>query len=228
MGKGMLENSQLRWRSFALSVLGVAVIAAIGIKYFIDHRDDPPTPGQTDVDAQGVGARVDWTKGKVLTRPARPEEYEFREPAGILETPREVSGDGSPLYPGSWFGLEAGSSIQLITTGNFILILDGPGEFLFEDARREDGDGVTSKGKHVLFFRVKRGSLRAKKHDYDDGQHWLQVTVPKGKVLLEQGEIGVETNPEGNGRFWVVAGKVVYRPKDGPRQADLPRGIYPL
>lgn len=227
MGKGMLEPGKRSWLAFFISVAVVVGLAAIGLRYFLEHRDDPPVPGQTDVDEQGVAARVQWVKGKVVTRPAHLEEYSFREPTGIVENPREVEGKDAPLYAGSWIGLEAGSSMQLKTNGNFIMILDGPGEYLFEDARRQD-DNEVSKSKHVLLFRMKRGMLRAKRHDYDPSQHWLQVIVPKGRIILEQGEIGVETHRPGSGRFWVVSGKVTYRPNEGQRRADLPRGIHHL
>lgn len=208
--------------AFPLAAIGLTASVVAGVLYYRAHRDDPPLPSRTDVDAQGGGAKVDWVKGVVKTRPARLEEYEFREPQGEVEEPRPITGAGAVLQPGSWYGLEAGGSMQLLTYGNFLLILDGPGEFLFQDARGDE------TGRHVLLFAMKRGTLRAKKHDHDPGHHWLQLTVPKGRLILEQGELGVESDAAGNGRFWIVSGKAVYRPNEGDRRADLPKGVYPL
>ncbi len=212
----------MSWRKWLL-VLVLFVLSGAAVRYFLIHRDDPPSVAQVDVDPAGVAARTDWVRGEVRVRPARPEEFEFRLPDGPVEPFLVMSGSKAPISPGTYFEVSAGAALQMSTNGNFIVAIDGPGSFVFENARRD-----SDSGRRTLTLRLKHGTLRAKRHDQDSAEHWLELYTPRGRLILQQGEIGIEVNQEGLGRFWIVSGTVVFRGADGTRRENLQKGVYPL
>jgi hypothetical protein len=110
--------------------------------------------------------------------------------------------------------------VYTTTSGNWIVVMEGSGEFVFENAST-NADRTIHSG---LWF-VRSGTFRAKPHDYDKGDHWLEIRTPKARVFLRKAEIGMRISEGGGGQIWLARGNATVVWNDGRRKELLPKGL---
>lgn len=199
--------NRIIWMFGVLGVLGAGG-AAFYYGYWLPHRDEFPSLAITDLDARGFAAKLERANGPAFKRIGESGQWQ------------EI-GTGDGLVLGTMIRLDRGSSVTYQTAGNWIVVMDGPGEFLFEDAKRTTDSGVRS-----VQFQVKQGLLRLKPHTGDlETVHWAQVTITKARIVVEQGEIGVEVSSAGDAKTWLMDGKgIIFKP-DGSRERMGLKGL---
>lgn len=203
-------------------VLGAA--GGVGYYYYL-HRDDPPRPAEVDVAGEDHNAgKVEALGGTILTRSIQAgdlEQVALTSPAPAPTTPGWTPlRDQGPIYLNTLFHVPAKQGVRLSSHGQWLFSLEGEGEYAFEDARIDRKKNLVTN----VFF-VRQGTFRAKPHDYDPREHWLEIRTPAAKVLIHQGEIGMRISPGGHGTVWLMQGKGVVVTPDGRRRELSFRGM---
>jgi hypothetical protein len=207
----------------ALALLVVAALGALIYYQLFRRRDGVPELPYPDLNAERFAATCDNLTGVAFTRTVTPEDLRA---SAISPAPAEGAPGWTPVkigtrfHLGSLFHVRPQGHLQMNTVGNWIVALDGEGEFILEEARTDEKRTV-----HTNVWNVKKGTFRAKPHDYDKGDHWLQVTVPIARVFVHKGEIGLRVSEGAGGQIWLVSGKATVVWNDG-RRKELPlRGM---
>lgn len=207
---------------YAMAVVLVAAGVYLGVRHFRNQGGIPDLaiPDLNENRQAGVNEKQ---YGTTFMRPATPADEE--SPKVTLASGADPVGwvpakEGEPFLLGTVFHARGQSGLQLLTTGNWIIALDGEGEFIFEDAKRNAGGTV-----HTAFWMIRKGAFRAKPHDYDPSDHWLQIRTPVAKVIVHKGEIGLRITDGGGGQIWLVSGKATIFWNDGRRKELKLRGM---
>ncbi len=217
-------HASSRRRSVVVGVVALAVLAGIGAGVWVYfHRDPFPELPIPDLDDNRSAGKLDRVNGKVFGRASVPKDSEGMElsPEPKADDPQwGALKPGGTYFLGSLFRLAQGGQAQLLTHGGWIVAMDGDGEFILEDARR-DMDGR----RRSMVWTVKRGMFRAKTSQYEGSTQWLEVRTPVGRLILEEGEIGIGVKEGGHGQFWIVTGKIDVLWKDGRRKQLTEKGM---
>ena len=200
-------------------VLFAAAVLALAAIYFVvrQRQHGLPETNIPDLDANKSAGHVDRLQGVAYIRNSVPEDLQNHLLSAVPENSDVAKKSGwvaanqdDKYYLGSLFRLAQGSSLQVLTAGNWLLVLDGDGEFIFEDARTDQ-----EHFSHRATWLVKKGIFRAKPYDYEHGPHELEVVTPTARVLVHSGEIGLKTGEDGKGDVWLMAGKAEVVWNDG-------------
>jgi len=214
----------------ARKVLVAAVVIAISVFGYRTYdryrnRDAPPDLPIPDLNQSRNAGNCDRLTGSVFVRPMNSEDS--RNPkisaAPDLTAPGNewaALAQGAPFNIGTLFHLRPQSTLQLVTSGNWVIALSGEGEFIFEDARTNEGGKI-----HTNFWNLKKGVFRAKPHDYDTTDHWLQITTPVAKVFVHKGEIGLRVAEGGGGQIWLLSGVANVHWNDGRKKSLTLKGM---
>lgn len=223
-------------KSLGFWALGfIVLIFAVGALYFLRAPPEEVVPSEVvepDLDDERKAARTRLLTGTAKMRPLT--SLEMRDE--IFPAPPNQGGQAATL--GSWlsatkdsaffletlFYLPEKSSLKMMTTGSWTILLDGEGMFVFEDARK-NAQGT----KRAVSWYVKKGSFRAKPLTVDGALHWLVLRTPHARLLVKQGEVGVRVNDDGGGQAWLMEGEkaVLYR-STGERVELEPKGVASL
>ena len=231
MGRVLDLWRRLGSRGRSLLVIGGA-IAIVWLLFQFSHRDEPPFLSFSDVDSTGRAGSSELQSGTAYFRIAEADDYEAEviTPAfSYRSTDWMPFKKGNALLLGSLLYLDKKVYVQFITAGSWLIALDGEGDYIFEDAKR-DQEGK----KHTIFWNMKRGMFRAKVHDYDPTDHWLQLRTPFAYIFLRQGEMGLRIDnvkpPPGKRRgvLWHVKGRTIIKWNDGRRKVITEKGLYDL
>ncbi len=220
------KPSTLRWV--------VAVLAGvIAVGFLVQWMQSGGTSGvprlaTPDLDGNRQAGLVELWSGGVKTRLALPEDFSpgrrsvaSADSPGTIWTP--ITQARIPYFLGSLFRLEQKSMVQLTSSGNYLVILDGPGEFVLEDAKRDD-----APSRRVFEWVVHQGGLRAKPNEYEASEQWLVVRTPAVRIEAKESEIGLSVGENGQGKFWLVSGQARLFKKDGSERLIEQRGVYDL
>ena len=118
----------------------------------------------------------------------------------------------SEVYLGWIFQVKEKSAAKILTTGNWWVVLEGEGEFSFDDAKTN-----SQKTKHLGVWSIQRGSLRIKPKDFDPGEHYFKIKTPLAEITLQKGEMGIslEKGGQGRGQIWLYRGNAEIVWKNG-------------
>lgn len=211
------------------------LILAGGALYFLRAPPEEVVPSevvQPDLDEERKAARARLLTGKAKMRPltsiemrdeifpAPPNQAgQVAKQAGWLSVTKD-----SAFFLETLFYLPEKSSLKMMTTGNWTILLDGEGMFVFEDARK-NAQGT----KRAVSWYVKKGSFRAKPSAVDGALHWLVLRTPSARLLVKQGEVGVRVDDNGGGQAWLIEGeKAVLYKSTGERVELEPKGVASL
>lgn len=165
-------------------------------------------------------------KGGAFLRPAGPKDSENFELSRVPSDDLAAQSAGWELiqpkqrfYLETLFYVRPSSSLSVITNGNWIVHLDD-GEFLFWEAKRDEKDQTVTE-----VWIVKQGLFRALVYSGSKRKHWLEVRTPRGKVVVEQGEIGLKVGENGSTQFWVMSGAATAFKRDGTSEKVELRGL---
>lgn len=217
-------------------LLGLALVLALALSlglyfYFSYDRNGMPRLPIVDLFENRFASKWDQQTGTAFVRPLQKSDVEKLElyplPNGQT-TPEALAAEGWTKVQGSGeffleslFSLDIKNALQIITAGNWIVRMDGRGEFYFMDARRDSDAKVRT---NVWF--VKQGLLRVKPHDYDPADHWMEVFTPKARIILHQAEVGIRIHgPGGDGQVWSMKGAVTVERRDGKVSVLAPKNM---
>lgn len=149
-------------------------------------------------------------------RNVTPEDLKPAGAAPASAAPVTSMKEGTQFLLGTLFQTVAGSAISMLTAGNYYVMLQGDGQFVFEDARIND-----DRNAHTAYWFVKKGTFRAKPYEYDPNSHYMEVRTASASIFLEQAEIGMNVYEGGSAQVWLVSGKGHVVWNDG-RRKELP------
>lgn len=193
----------------------LVLLALIGgaAYYFLAPKSDLPSASVQDVNEQGFAMKWDQQTGTAYAM----EGSRSILKSGDIRLPTDENlGNWKKVKRGDQFKTETlfhlpkGGFLQTQTVGNWIFLMDGEGEFAFEDSRKSS-DGKTRTAR----IYVRRGQFRAKPHDRDPNDHWLEVVTNAGKIVVHKGEIGLRVGEEGIGQIWLMTGEAKVTGPDG-------------
>ena len=127
-------------------------------------------------------------------------------------------GQSVPL--GTEFKLAEQSSVQIVTEGNWIVEMDGQGEFSFENALTNADRTI-----HTAYWFVRKGELKIRPKEYDPAEHYMQIRTPIARVFLHRGEAGMKVTEGGGGQIWIYSGTATIVWDDGRRKEIHSRGM---
>jgi hypothetical protein len=200
----------MSWRSRLKLLPVLAIVAAGGIwsyQYWEAHRDELPGLDVDDVSGNRVAGTVDVVRGNAFGASAQGVEF------APLKHP-------STFILGSVFRLNGGSFVQLKTNGNYLVGLDGDGEFVAEKARLSH-----DRTKHTLHWFVRKGTLRVKPNKYDPAEQHVEIRTAIARVRGNKAELGVRVNEAGGGQVWLMSGTAEVIWNDGRRKELKVRGM---
>jgi len=212
----------------------LAAVAGGVAAYFVYRarfaRDRMPAYEEPSLDPERFAARIDRMEGAAFQKIAVESDLLSPEPSVPPGSPEERAAQGWKVVSladrfifGTLFYLPEAKgpgekhSLQLVTAGNWIVLMDGEGEFLFEDARVGRQQGEKGVDVQTGVWRVRRGLLRVKPHDYDPAEHWLEVRAPMATVTVIKGEIGLRVFGPDKGQVWLMSGRAIVEPVRGDR-----------
>lgn len=220
-----LENSppvDLRRFLPLLMIILVGVLGYFGYKRFSRGEGIPNLPDQ-ELNSQGKAGVIEHLQGTALVKPA--ESKDFNSSAISSAAAEGVEGWIAPIakdgfLPETLFHLKPNSSMRVMTAGNWLVAMDGEGEFIFEDGKVD-----AEKKAHSTIWTVKKGTFRAKPHDYDPSTHWIEVKTAAATVYCQQSEFGLRISEGGKGQVWLISGKIIVLWKDGRRKEITQKGM---
>jgi hypothetical protein len=196
----MLDQRGVSRPGLVVGIVAALLIAGASYYLFLRTRSEIPSLSQADSGPDGEGAKVDIAQGPIAWRARGAQAQNAIKP-------------GDRFAVGAQFSLKNGSTLQVMTVGNWLLVLDGEGEFVFDDARRDP-----DRKAHTGIWTMTKGTIRAKPHDYDPADHWLEIRTPKAKIYVHQGEVGARISEGGSGSVWLVKGQAEVVWEDGRRK----------
>lgn len=210
------------WQKALFGVGGAFV--AVGVYFLVQWltRDSVPDLPLTDVNTNNQAGLIASIKGKAQVRTWVPEEEITPDlPVAPLRV-AEVRGT-FPL--GTLFKVEKDSAVQTWTVGDWLVSVEDEGEFVFEDARKNDAGTI-----HVQNWILRRGTMRIKVADnrVGVGQHILVIHLALGRIILREGELGIGFVPGVGGRIWIREGDCVLLYRDGRRRPLSKGGFHVL
>lgn len=224
----MMERNASPWRNKLMAFFFLVLVGVFGVwsyRSFFMKRDALPQLDFPDVNNEQNVGKVDQYFGTawVTSNSSGIAPMALPSPAaspGIETVPSTGVRDGMEFKAESVFRVQAQSQVQLSTAGNWIVVLDGDGEFTLDEAWTNE-----SRNVHSIAWTVKKGTFRAKPHDYDPSDHWLEVRTDKARIVVHQGELGVIVPEGGGGRFWLVSGRATVYWKDGRQKVLETKGM---
>jgi hypothetical protein len=186
-------------------LIAVVVLAIGGASYHLFTRQRSELPAFPDADATADGSvgRIERMTGGGAMKPGTQASEKALAP--------------NVAFPvGAEFRIKTGGTAEIMTYGNWQIVLD-EGEFAIEDARR-----AADQKAHSQVWTVRRGMIRAKPHDFDPADHWLEIRTPKARIYVHQGEIGARISEGGAGTVWLVKGQAEVVWEDGRRRKLAP------
>jgi hypothetical protein len=208
----------------AASLAGACAALAGGFflfRHHQQHRDDLPELSVPDISRENREAgHAEHVTGSAAFRGAVPADVSGPASTSAAAPGLSAEKDGASFFLGTFFQVAPKSFLQLLTTGNWIVGLDGDGEFVLEDARTNPEGTI-----HTAYWFVRRGTFRAKPHDYDPSDHRLEVRTPIARVYVGKAEIGMRVSEGGGGQIWLVSGKATIVWNDGRRKELTQKGM---
>lgn len=201
------------------------------------HQDDLPTLPMADLDFIQKPGKGKPAGGLTLSAYAASVLYMSGKSYWISpmdHTQKHPLQLGDLVGMPSYFEVMPQSYVQLTGSGLSIVALDGvpgvPSYFTLEGAWRSVDSAL-----RVQRWKVGPGGMRVKFAENTTHTHWLEIVTPRVRLLLKQGEIGLQVfSAEGAGRFWLVSGSVIVNRKTEEgrwlpdRNEVTQKGIYEL
>jgi hypothetical protein len=192
----------------------VAVVAFGAYRLHLEMRKAKLTAPRfpaSDVDGDGMGAIAERQTGDTLIKLANGDDW------FALQT-------GAQVLVGTLFSLGKDASSLLVTRGNWVVQLTGPGEFVFETARTDAATSV-----HTVTWYLGLGRFRAKPQDHDPSGHWIRLRTKLAEIHVKDGEVGARLERDGHGEVWLQgSGEGRIRWKDGREKILSPKGMEHL
>ena len=187
-----------------------------------------PEFSSKDIKANGDAGKIERVSGQAWGRAVHasdlPANATLQLTPGTSAVPELKPLTESAMFPlPFFFHVAKGSFLQIVTEGNWIIGMDGEGDFLLEDALT-NADRTVHQG---VWF-VKSGTFRAKPHDYDPSVHTLIIQTAAGKVFADRAEIGMRISEGGRGQVWLMSGKGKIEWNDGKTQELVLKGMVYL
>jgi hypothetical protein len=211
-------------KKILIALGGLAVL--VGIIFWMRGGPEFPKLPVVDVAPDGTAAQVEKISGKAYLRKA---------PVSILKEAQSApqfdnQGHPTPLGWGSvstkeklqlesLFYLAQGAFVQVRTPGNWIVMMDGEGEFYFDEAKKN-----AENTAHSTLWWVKKGMIRAKSYEKAPGKFYLEVRAGDARVLVENGEIGLRFSEKVGGQVWLVQGRATVK-GPGFKRRELKPGV---
>jgi len=201
------------------------VVGSVALYVYVEYANRYVIPRLVylDVDAKKQAGFCDRVTGRAFIRAAVPEDY-ISKTGVVAAAPAEAPGwlalsTGSEVLIGAVVRLEKDAMVQMTLAGGWTVGLNGPGEYLFEDARRDE-----KRTKHSMLWTVRHGRFRAKLNERARARYWLRTRTAVADVFVHQGEVGMSIPPDGRGgQIWRVSGRVYIGWFDG-RTRHLSKG----
>jgi hypothetical protein len=196
-------------RKLALLIVLLALGAAgvWGYRYWEAHKDDLPELAMDDIGGSREAGTVGVVRGQAYSAAAQGAEF----------IPLK---QGATFILGTTFRVPGGSFVQLKTNGNYLVGMDGEGEFVVQKARVS-----ADRKSHTLHWLVRKGTFRVKPNDYDPGQQFVEIRTAIARVLGTKAEFGVRVNDAGGGQVWLMSGTAQVIWNDGRRKELKVRGM---
>jgi hypothetical protein len=206
---------RIQSRPFWALALTLAIVAGgLALRSHLRHSGLPTLPVSDVREGSREAGKIEKVHGSVSFRDAAEESGQ------LLWTPGHP---GVPFTLGTLFRCESQSGLELSTAGLWSFGLEGEGEFVMRDARRSE-----DSKEHVASVYVKKGTFRAKPAAQGMRGYLLEISTATAKILLNNGEIGMEVGAGGKGRMWLVSGKATVTWNDGRRKELALRGLENL
>jgi hypothetical protein len=170
----------------------------------------------SEVDRDGMGAVCERQTGNTQIKLANGDDW------FALQT-------GAQVLLGTLFSLGSDASSLLVTRGNWVVQLTGPGEYVFETARTDPTTSV-----HAVTWYLGLGRFKAKPQDHDPSPHWIRLRTKWAEIHVKDGEVGARIGRDGHGEVWlqgigagrVAQGRISW--KDGREKILSPKGMEHL
>lgn len=212
-------------KTWSRVLLAALVIAAVGGGFWarkrVEMRKDAPPELETpnyDPATRSAGSCFKH-RGSTFARISTPDDFQSPKASphpAVADATWTQFAQGSTFLIGTLFNVGPQGVARLSTAGKWMVSLEGEGEFVFEDARRSDDSKVATD-----YWFVKKGTFRAKPHEFDRNDHWMQIRTAVATIYLHNGEIGMRINEGGTGQVWLTAGKATVIRADGTKR-ELP------
>ena len=211
-------------RSTVISVIVIGTLFGGGFAiYWQNQMPAIPMATQMDLTANSEAGSVHKLKGQVFLRSSRPQDFEN---LGHITSQNELEKNGfiplevsDPVYLGAVIRLFNSSIVELSTAGLWGIILDGDGEFIFEES------GTDQVGElHVQRWYVKQGQFRARPKTSTKGDYWLEISTAKGLVRAHQGEFGIRVSEQST-QVWNISADLTLVPRKGKEEKLLPKNL---
>lgn len=201
--------------SWAIGALGLLfLVLGVGAYHYFFGRYQLPYLTRYEVDSSYQAGKIDRLVGNVslsflMPHPGVLDENEVPETPRTLPT---LAQEGASFPLGTAFRVPGGASVHVITEGNWVVGMEGDGEFSFEDAKRDENHRL-----HSVAWTVSRGTLRARPQDYDPSDLRIQIGTPTARIVVRKGEVGVRIDRGGHGQVWLFSGSATIVWNDGKR-----------
>lgn len=199
-------------KTWGVIILLLVVIGGGATGYYFYSRDKIPEFELVDIGLAKEAGVVDEVTGKAFTWPMPSEDTEEKEKQYKKPDPVLLK-KGALVFLNNFFQVPVGSLLQMMLRGSWLVVLDGNGEFVLEDARGSQ-DGKTK----IVFWKLLQGQLRAVPYTALGGNQWMVVRTPHVKLIAHQAEFGVAVDRNGKGSAFVMSGKVTALWDDGRRK----------